>query len=59
MCRIPNGEASVDDVQLVSDEAKLILHARDIGVGEVAAIELGEVRKKLGKEEDQQQIGRT
>lgn len=38
--RVPNSEASIDDVELIALEVELLLHARKIGVEQVASIQL-------------------
>lgn len=43
---ITHGEARVDLVQLVADEAYLLLHARNVSIREVGAIELSWPRRQ-------------
>ena len=44
---LPNCEASVDDIELITGEAQVLPHARDIGIGEVGAVQLVVVQSAL------------
>uniref|UniRef100_A0A1Y1L610 Uncharacterized protein n=1 Tax=Photinus pyralis TaxID=7054 RepID=A0A1Y1L610_PHOPY len=51
---IANGEASIDFIKLVAHKAKIILHARYVGVGKIAAVKVVDQVAETAKGEDEE-----